>query len=310
MHLLFRICILIIAFIRGIVGTGSLGFSLSTRKLDGKCKSTDDYVSDILLIKDYSQYIRVFSVSDCNCMQEIMPAVVSEKIKIILGIWPGGINTQQFEIEQEVLRKYLSKYSSYVYAITVGSEVLYRNDYSDDVLADQITTVQKLLKELGLSNIKVGTADTWNVFASDIANSAIKASNIIFLNLFPYWQGMAIEDSPITFFSGVSRAMEVSRIINNNLEVWVGETGWPTGGISYGNSLPSVENAAYYWENVICPSLYNGLNVIVFELTDEPWKGDAVGLTGQSSDVEKFWGVFDIRKKKKYNLECPKGIIV
>ncbi|KAG5517889.1 hypothetical protein PMAC_000344 [Pneumocystis sp. 'macacae'] len=294
------------AFIGRIIGSGNLGFSLSTRKLDGKCKNTNDYRDDILLIKNYAKYIRVFSISDCNCMQEIMPAVVLEKMKIILGIWPGDINTQQFTNEKEVLKKHLPSYSSYIYAIAVGSEVLYRNDYSDDVLTKQIVSVKELLGELGLSNIKVGTADTWNIFATDAANSVVKASDIIFVNLFPYWQGVTINDSPATFFNGVSRAMEVTRIIKNTLEVWIGETGWPTGGTTYGNSLPSVENAAYYWINTICPSLYSGLNIIIFELTDEPWKGDAVGLTGQSSNVEKFWGVFTINGEKKYSLECPK----
>ena len=37
---------------------------------------------------------------------------------------------------------------------------------------------------------------------------------------------------------------------STDIEFWVGETGWPTDGSSYGDSVPSVENAADQWQKV------------------------------------------------------------
>ncbi|KAG4305159.1 hypothetical protein PORY_001329 [Pneumocystis oryctolagi] len=309
MYFLLKICIFMIAFIERIVGRGNLGFCFSTIKLDGKCKTTSDYLDEISLIKGQSAYVRLFSAGNCNSMEEIMPAIASTGIKVVLGVWLDNSSDQQFENEKRILKTHLLKYSIYIYAITVGSESLYRKDYSDDTLANKILDVRLMLNGMGISNIKVGTADTWNVFADGTAVRVIQASDVIFINTFPYWQGVSIEDSFSTFIYSVSRAIEVIRIVKHNMEVWVGETGWPTDGDVYGNSVPSLESASYYWKKVICTALYNNLNIFVFELKDEPWKGNAIGLSGQSSNVEKFWGVFTLDGEKKYSLECPKELI-
>ncbi|KTW30166.1 hypothetical protein T552_04075 [Pneumocystis carinii B80] len=306
MHSLLNFWILIIAFVLGVIGRGDLGFSISTRKLDGNCKSTQDYLDDISLISSYSKFIRIFSISDCNSMKNIMPAIIPSGMKIILGIWPGGVDTAQFNDQLSLLKEIPQEHVPYIYAISVGSEVLYRKDYSDDVLLSQITTVRNLLNQMNFQTIKVGMADTWNVFADGTANRIIGALDIAFVNSFPYWQGFAVEHSTYTFFADISNTFNVIRSINHNVEIWIGETGWPTDGVPYGAAIPNVENAAYFWANVICSSLFNDLSVLVFELMDEPWKGDAVGLSGQSSNVEKFWGVFAIDRKQKYSLECPK----
>ncbi|EMR10901.2 hypothetical protein PNEG_01047 [Pneumocystis murina B123] len=306
MNFLLSFWILIIAFIWRVISRGDLGFSISTRKLDGNCKSTKDYLEDISLISSYSKFIRLFSISDCNCMKNIMPAIISENMKIILGIWPGGVDTVQFRDQLSLLKEIPQEHVPYIYAISVGSEVLYRKDYSDEILLDQIITVRKLLNEMNFQSIKLGTADTWNVYADGTANRIIGALDIAFVNSFPYWQGYAIEHSVYSFFADISNTINVIRSMNYNIEVWIGETGWPTDGLTYGAAVPSVENAAYFWANVICTSLFNGLNVVAFELMDEPWKGNAIGLSGQSSNVEKFWGVFTIDKRQKYSLECPK----
>lgn len=42
-----------------------------------------------------------------------------------------------------------------------------------------------------------------------------------------------------------------------------------------------------------------GVNTFVFEAFDEPWKP-----TEKDNDVEKYWGVFDVNGKKKFDLTC------
>lgn len=57
----------------------------------------------------------------------------------------------------------------HVYAITVGSEALYRKSMTAQQLLSSIQSVQKLFP-----TVKVGTADSWNLFADGTADPLIK----------------------------------------------------------------------------------------------------------------------------------------
>lgn len=69
--------------------SGSLGFSLGTKKADGTCKYQADYETDFKLISaaSGSKLVRGYSASDCNAAQYILPAAKSQGFKVILGIW-------------------------------------------------------------------------------------------------------------------------------------------------------------------------------------------------------------------------------
>lgn len=57
-----------------------------------------------------------------------------------------------------------------VYAITVGSEALYREDLTGPELADKI----KDMKETFNGKIKIGTADSWNKYDDGTADAVIE----------------------------------------------------------------------------------------------------------------------------------------
>ena len=54
---------------------------------DGACKSTDDFKTDLDTIKVLSTTIRVYAISDCDTMQNLMPAVKDKGFKAVLGVW-------------------------------------------------------------------------------------------------------------------------------------------------------------------------------------------------------------------------------
>ena len=67
---------------------GKLGFSLGVkRNSDGECKETADYEADFDILKKYTDTIRTYATSDCNTLENIMPAVVKKGMKIVLGVW-------------------------------------------------------------------------------------------------------------------------------------------------------------------------------------------------------------------------------
>lgn len=93
----------------------------------------------------------------------------------------------------------------HIYAVTVGSEALYREEFTGAGLADKINDIRALLKQLGADSIPVGTADSWNKLIEGDANPAIEASDIILANAFSYWQGQKQDNATHSFFDDIMR---------------------------------------------------------------------------------------------------------
>lgn len=84
---------------------------------------------------------------------------------------------------------YAKQYESTVYAVTVGSESLYRyyhetgghtTGLSNDELNTAINTYKGAMLDLGL-NFPIGTADSWNVYNDGTADNVIKNTNVTIL---------------------------------------------------------------------------------------------------------------------------------
>ena len=63
----------------------------------------------------------------------------------------------------------MPEYPDQVYAITVGSEALYRGNFTGSELLEKIDEVKELFPD-----IKVGTADSWNKYADGTADDIIR----------------------------------------------------------------------------------------------------------------------------------------
>ncbi|RPA91297.1 glycoside hydrolase [Choiromyces venosus 120613-1] len=284
-----------------VSATGDLGFSLGVKRSpDGSCKTTDDFKADLDTIKILSTTIRVYAASDCNTMQNLMPAVKDKGFKVVLGVWPN--DDAHYALEIETLRKYITMYGTdNIKAITVGSEHLYRKELTGEQLGAKIQDVKKVLKELGADSLPVGFADSWNKLTDGAANPAIKESDIILSNAFSYWQGQKMGNATASFSDDIMQALAHIQQVKGDdaFDFWVGETNWPTGGKNFEDSIPSTENARTYWRDAICGIRGWGINVFVFEAFDEHWKP-----VEKDNDVENHWGVWDSNRKPKYELTC------
>ena len=86
---------------------------------------------------------------------------------------------EAFEADSEETLKYAKEYSDQVYAFTVGSEGLYRDEqkpgtgYKADYILDKINKFKKSVEDAGLSQ-KVGTADSWNKYQDGTADALIE----------------------------------------------------------------------------------------------------------------------------------------
>lgn len=74
-----------------------------------------------------------------------------------------------FNADVQALQATVPGNEDVVYAITVGSETLYRGNFTGEELLGKIQSVQNLFP-----SVTVGTADSWNKYADGTADALIK----------------------------------------------------------------------------------------------------------------------------------------
>lgn len=133
---------------------------------------------------------------------------------------------ESFAADKAAVVKYAPQYSDQVYAITVGSESLYRGNFTGEQLLEKIKDVKEALN----GDFKVGTADSWNKYMDGTADAVIKGgADILLCNAFSYWQGQELKNATHSFFDDIMQAFghiqDVAGSATDGPELWVGETG-------------------------------------------------------------------------------------
>jgi len=283
---------------------GKLGFALGTKLADGSCKYQADYEKDFdaIVSQTGSKIVRGYAASDCNAAQQILPAAKSKGFQVILGVWPDV--EESFNADKGALLEYVPQYKDQVYAVTVGSEALYRGNFTGEQLLEKINDISD-----ALPGTMVGFADSWNKFADGTADALIKGGVKLFMaNAFAYWQGDNVGSGAVeTYFDDIQQALGHIQDVTGSLEgfeFWNGETGWPTdGGDDYGAAKAGTKNAEKYYHEAVCGALDWGVNTFFFEAFDEPWKPHSTGDNGQASD-ETHWGAMNADRSQKFSLKC------
>ena len=72
------------------------------------------------------------------------------------------------DADTAAIQMWAPQYKAQVYAITVGSETLYRGNFTGQQLLDIINGVKAQFP-----GIKVGTADSWNKYADGTADPLV-----------------------------------------------------------------------------------------------------------------------------------------
>lgn len=281
---------------------GNLGFALGTKKSDGTCKSTTDYAADFDAISSASaaKVVRGYAASDCDCAKNILPAAKSKGFQVVLGIWPD--TDSSYALDRAAIANYAPQYADQVYAITVGSETLYRKNFTGAQLVSKMREIKSQF-----SQFKVGTADSWNKYADGTADPVIQSNpDILLVNAFGFWQGQDISNATHQYLDDIVQAYRHIEQVSGGqkIEVWTGETGWPSdGGSNYESATAGTKNAATYYSQGLCGMINWGFNAFFFEAFDEPWKPASVGTNGAAAD-ETHWGVMTADRKSKYSLKC------
>jgi glucan endo-1,3-beta-D-glucosidase len=213
--------------------------------------------------------VRVYASSDCDTLKNAVPAALYANIGILVGVWVT--DDAHYQREKDALQQAITNFGhSWITAISVGSEDLYRtqvqnkNEIDPNTLAARIQEVRTMVSGM---NIQVGHVDTWDRWTDPQNNVVITACDFVGMDAYPYFQSVAIEGARDSFFSSLQQTRDAVSRAGSNAWVWVTETGHPVSGANFGPSVPSVQNAQTYWNEVAC-ALFQQAHVFWYSYQD------------------------------------------
>lgn len=262
-------------------------------------------------ITDYSSARLYTMIQDgtANTVISAIPAAIKTNTTLLLGLWASE-NQEAFNNELTALKTAISQFGSQGLAdltvgISVGSEDLYRiseigikqkSGYGQtaDVLVNYISQVREVVKDTVLANVPIGHVDTWNAFTNTSNSAILDAVDFFGLDEYPFYQdgeGNSIDNASDLFWKAYNKVEAVA----GGKPLWITETGWPVKGNAEDEAVPSVANAAKYWQDIACELEARCINFWWYILNDD----------GSSPSFSVASGIDGANTKALYDLKCP-----
>ncbi|KAH9124708.1 hypothetical protein AeMF1_004571 [Aphanomyces euteiches] len=261
---------------------------------DKRCKSADEVKADMTILSSITSNIRLYSMTDCNQVEVVVPAAKAAGLSVWLGMWIGK-DGAGYDSEKAKLSSLISSnvIDNTIAGLHVGSETVYRKD---------LTSKQAIAYMQEIKTLVVGAGLSFPVTIADIGDSYMwypelaSAVDVISINQFPFWEGRDVETAIQFFADRVAPIISMAK--TNNKKIMVGETGWATAGTAKGAGIASPENAATWLNDFHVYAKEQGWNYYYFTSFDTPWKHNANDANSES-EVENHFGLFDAQGKLK-----------
>lgn len=247
---------------------------------------------DMRLLAGRFECVRTYSVG--QGLDQVPRIAKQYGIQVLLGVWigrPGADNPQanEKEIAMAIQLANDPALAGTIRAIVVGNEVLLRREFTDSQMAAWIGKVR------GHVPVPVTYADVWEFWIQ--YPKMAEAVDYITVHILPFW-----EDEPVGVDGAIKHLRDVlgkMRTAFPGKTLFIGETGWPSGGRMRQGAAPGPFNQARYIREFVLAveSEHVGYNVI--EAFDQPWKRMQEGTVGGN------WGIFDVRRQQKFPFAGP-----
>jgi len=274
------------------------GVDYNPRRPDDTCPTLAQVEVDVQALVQISNRVRLYSVDDCTGGQLVLQAIQNTGVDltVYLGIWLDTYFYAEFPDEYTAFINLIEAVGlDDVEAIIVGSETQYRGDFSAATLEGFLQNISATVASYGYSNIYVSTADViYNLEGS----SVLGYEPIVWANQFPFWEGKSVTEG----FTLIQNTIAALRQSTGSKPIIIGETGWPTDGLSYEDAVPGLANAQEYLNLLVCWFHANDIGYFWFEAFDEPYKPDTSGL---NLDVEPYFGVYTQDRVPKAGITLP-----
>jgi exo-beta-1,3-glucanase (GH17 family) len=259
---------------------------------DLRCKTKQQIWTDLSLLQKLTNRIRLLSITDCNQTELVLDVAKEIGMQVWLGLWVDddeSIYLEEISAFEDIISRGLIDTST-VLGVTVGSEVLLRNDATLDQLLEYVTQVRIALAASGGSNLPVSVTEISYYYRRN--QLLIEQVDALYMNIFPYfnWKDNGNINGAVDKLIG--DASSVLSLSSGGIpkRLILGETGWPSDGGKAGKEgLASPEHQAQYFVDFFCQvHVARGWDYYYFTGIDNAWRQD------QSSEtVEGNWGFFN-----------------
>jgi exo-beta-1,3-glucanase (GH17 family) len=239
----------------------------------------------------------------------------STMIRVAQGIYQNDDNNM---VNKEIANAFdASQYANQVHANTVWS-IVFTNEYFVDegkgrTILDMIRNNKDRAHQMGL---KVGTRiHTCGIILEkgnglyNLLADIVRESDFIMCNLYPS-EGVVhgpIQDAVNSVGGYYQSMVPAFHQVKGNLEVLIGETGWPSQGISFNKSPNTPSNLKEYWTRMNQWASQNQVKTYMFEAIDEPWKSNKNSHDQNASNGPNggeghygWWKREDVNNKARY----------
>ena len=207
----------------------------------------------LTIITDHTQWIRTF-----GCDDNLKPTgriAHTLGLKTAIGAWIGD---DPIENEKQISNLITIAKAGDVDIAVVGNEriLYYENKWSTRPDETELISIIARVKQ-EIPSINVTTAEPWHIW-QDHPN-LINAVDVLFVNIYPFHENQPLGNA-------IQFTEEKYNLVHNlagSKQVVISEMGWPSEGNSLGNSVPSMENAIYYFHNATEWAEYNNIHIFI-----------------------------------------------
>jgi exo-beta-1,3-glucanase (GH17 family) len=229
---------------------------------------------------------------DCQAANYTLNAIrlLNVNMTALLTLWVDD-NDATYERQYNTLFDIIEEYgSSPIEAVSVGNEVIYRNQSAASSVVEKI---QQLRDEFARRQIRIPVTTT------DLANlldqNVISSEDIVMANIHPFFGGVNVSEASNWTMAFDKKELVKPALAENKTETVIAEVGWPTSGEANQDSVPSVDNLQFFVNDFVCDANKAGLKYYFFEAFDEPWKRKV-------NELEGSWGIMDENRNLKVTI--------
>jgi exo-beta-1,3-glucanase (GH17 family) len=213
-------------------------------------------------------------------------------------------------------------------SIIVGNETLSHSGsatVTDSQLPKEelVSYLRQVRKELTKSKIPVSTAQVYADWESNL--DLVNEVDFVVAHFYPFWEAepVPVEQAAAVVLKNYRKLKaDLREKSGHDVEVVIGETGWPSGGEPRGDALPSPTNQHIFLVDFMTQACSNSIRFYYFSAFDEEWKwgegGDKEWIrryrrsrrdselphdqTFSGNWIGSSWGIFQSNGKLKTEL--------
>jgi exo-beta-1,3-glucanase (GH17 family)/glycosyltransferase involved in cell wall biosynthesis len=268
-----------------LAGVSYSGAGRWDNPLAGERPSAERIAQDMALLSRHTRRIRTYSAED----EPDLPALAgAHGLEVLLGAYLS----ERLDDNQRELRAAIAQARAHdnVRRLIVGNETQLTGRLPPNRLVGYLDEARTALRGTG---VQVSTAEPWHVWMA--RPQLAQHVDFIALHVLPYWEGEAVETAVQTALAQIERVRE--RFPGR--ELLVAEVGWPSNGSPLGRARATPANQALFVRSFVHEATARGIDHVLIEAFDQPWKTRLEGRVGA------YWGLWDTWREPKFAFTGP-----